>query len=225
MQNGLTDEFLTAEEPSQGYFMEKGSKFMAYLYPVTNETEAQGFIQALKKSHPKARHFCSALRLGPGSEIERSNDDGEPGGSAGKPILGQLVRNQLTNVLVVVVRYFGGTKLGIPGLIEAYKISAAEAVSNARIIQRSIYTVFGFNMNYEVFPLFKNHIIRSGQPVFDESFNDQKAFISFGIKRSGDVQALIRLLKEFSQRDFENLEDYVKYLNMELIPGTEEKVL
>ena len=225
MKTGLTDEFLTAKEPSQGYFMEKGSKFMAYLYPVAMEAEAQALIQSLKKSHPKARHFCSALRLGPDVEIERSNDDGEPGGSAGKPILGQLIRNQLTNVLVVVVRYFGGTKLGIPGLIEAYKISAAEAISNATIIQRSIYTVFGFNMNYEVFPLFKNHIIRTGLPVFDESFNDQKAFISFGIKRSGDVQALIRLLKEFSQRDFNNLEDYVKYLNMELIPGTEEKVL
>jgi len=225
MKTGLTDEFLTTKGPSQGYFMEKGSKFMAYLYPVTAETEAQAFIQALKKSHPKARHFCSALRLGPGAEIERSNDDGEPGGSAGKPILGQLIRNQLTNVLVVVVRYFGGTKLGIPGLIEAYKISAAEAVSNATIIQRSIYTVFGFNMNYEAFPLFKNHIIRSGLPVFDENFNDQKAFISFGIKRSGSTQALMRLLKDFSQRDFDNLEDYIQYLNMEMIPGTEEKML
>ena len=225
MKTGLIDEFQTAEGPAQGYFMEKGSKFMAYLYPVTNEPEAHAFIQALKKSHPKARHFCSALRLGPGAEIERSNDDGEPGGSAGKPILGQLVRNQLTNVLVVVVRYFGGTKLGIPGLIEAYKISAAEAVSNATIIKRSIYTVFGINMNYEVFPLFKNHIIRSGLPVFDEIFNDQKAIISFGIKRSGSTQALIGILKEFSQRDFDSLEDYVKYLDMAMIPGTEEKVL
>ena len=225
MKTGPTDEFLTAKEPSQGYYMEKGSKFMAYLYPVINETEAQSFLQALNKSHPKARHFCSALRLGPGAEIERSNDDGEPGGSAGKPILGQLIRNQLTNVLVVVVRYFGGTKLGIPGLIEAYKISAAEAVSNATIIQRSIYTVFGFHMNYEAFPLFKNHIIRSGLPVFDENFNDQKAFISFGIKRSGSTQALMRLLKDFSQRDFDNLEDYIQYLDMEMFYGSEEKIL
>ena len=225
MQTGSTDEFLTAHGPSQGYFMEKGSKFMAFLYPVTNETEAQGWIQALRKSHPKARHFCSALRLGPDAEIERSNDDGEPGGSAGKPILGQLIRNQLTNVLVVVVRYFGGTKLGIPGLIEAYKTSAAEAVGNSTIIKRNIYTVFGFNMNYEVFPLFKNYIIRSGLPVFDENFNDQKAFISFGIKRSGSTHALMSLLKEFSQRDFNNLEDYVQYMDMDMILQPEEKVL
>jgi len=112
---------MTLKSLSEGYYMERGSKFHAYAFPVQTEDEVHSILQALKKEHPKARHFCSALRLYPDASLERSNDDGEPSGSAGRPILGQLVKHDLTNVFVVVVRYFGGTKLGIPGLIEAYQ--------------------------------------------------------------------------------------------------------
>ena len=120
--------------------MERGSKFMAYAFPVSSEEESQHYLQSIIKNHPKARHFCSAMRLFPDASLERSSDDGEPSGSAGKPILGQLVKNNLTNVYLVVVRYFGGTKLGIPGLIEAYKTSAANAIAAGVILEKTVYT-------------------------------------------------------------------------------------
>ena len=114
--------------------MDRGSKFLAYASPVANESEANLFLQKIKKDHPKARHYCSALRLNPDASLERINDDGEPSGSAGRPIMGQLIKHKLTNAMIIVVRYFGGTKLGVPGLIEAYKTSAANAINGATIV-------------------------------------------------------------------------------------------
>lgn len=200
--------------------MEKGSKFLAFLVPVSSELEAQAFLQTLKKSNPKARHFCSALRIGPEGSLERSNDDGEPSGSAGKPILGQLVKHKLTNVFAVVVRYFGGTKLGIPGLIDAYKTSVADAISHANIIQRTIYTAFKIEMSYEQFPSFKNHVIKAEFPIFKESFDDQ-AILTIGFRKSFARNDLMALLNSYSGRDFETLEDYSQYLTIELTELTE----
>jgi uncharacterized YigZ family protein len=204
--------------------MEKGSKFLAFAYPVTNELQTQAYIQLLRKAHPKARHFCTALRLGASISIERSNDDGEPSGSAGKPILGQLKKANLTDVLIVVARYFGGTKLGIPGLIEAYKSSAADALSHARIITKMIFSVYEIKMNYLSYPAFKNHILQAGLPLLEERFNEMVNF-KIGLRKSTSEKEMLRLLKSFSQRDFTNLEEYAQYLNMMIDLQTEEHIL
>lgn len=126
------------EKPATAEFKDRGSRFIAYAYPVTSVAEAKEHLQALKKVHPKANHHCVAYRIGNDGNLFRASDDGEPSGSAGKPILGQIDSAGLSNTLVVVVRYFGGTLLGVPGLINAYKTATAEALSKTGIIERWI---------------------------------------------------------------------------------------
>ncbi len=128
------DTFLTIAEPAEGLYKEKGSKFLAFAYPVTTEEEIKEHIDTLKKKYYDARHHCYAYILGRNKDRFRANDDGEPSSTAGKPILGQLYSNDVTNVLIVVVRYFGGKKLGASGLIVAYKTAAADALEHAKII-------------------------------------------------------------------------------------------
>lgn len=128
------DTFLTIAKPSEGLYKELGSKFLAFAYPVSDEEEIKTHIENLKKEYYDARHHCYAYALGKNKEIFRANDDGEPSSSAGKPILGQLYSYDVTNVLIVVVRYFGGKKLGVGGLITAYKEASSDALKNAKII-------------------------------------------------------------------------------------------
>ena len=116
----MSDSYLTIAAPAEAIYKEKSSKFLAYAYPVRTEDEIRELLDALRKRYYDATHHCYAWRLGPQGEQFRSNDDGEPSGTAGKPILGQLLSNSLTNCLIVVVRYFGGTKLGVSGLISAF---------------------------------------------------------------------------------------------------------
>lgn len=220
----MTDQYLTIEGLAEGSFMEKGSKFLASAYPVTSEAECLNYLQALKKSHPKARHFCTALRLGPDVAIERSNDDGEPAGSAGKPILGQLKKEQLTNVLVVVVRYFGGTKLGIPGLIEAYKLSTANALSHARIIKKTIFSIYQFQINYTTYPSFKNYVLQNQHPILEEAYHE-KVHCKIGFQKGSSSTAILGLLKAFSQRDYTTLEEYGRDLEMTINLLKEEYIL
>lgn len=131
----MSDTYKTIAESSTGLFKDKGSKFIAYAYPVFTEDEIKQHIDVLKKEHHGARHHCYAYMLGAEKSKFRANDDGEPSNSAGKPILGQLQSNDLTNVLIVVVRYFGGTLLGVGGLINAYRNAAADVIENAQIIE------------------------------------------------------------------------------------------
>lgn len=132
------DRYLTVDGPAEAASRERSSKFLAYIYPVRTEGEIRERLDALRKRYYDATHHCYAWRLGPRGEAFRANDDGEPSGTAGKPILGQLLSNDITDCLVVVVRYFGGTKLGVPGLIAAYKESAAEAIAAAEIVERTV---------------------------------------------------------------------------------------
>jgi uncharacterized YigZ family protein len=127
-------EFLTISSDSEGLYKEKGSKFLAFAYPVSSEEEVKEKVDFLRKKYFDARHHCYAYRLGISGERYRANDDGEPANSAGKPILGQLIARNLSNVLVVVVRYFGGILLGTGGLAQAYKQAAADALAHAEII-------------------------------------------------------------------------------------------
>lgn len=136
------------EKPAMAEFKDRGSRFLAFAYPVMSVAEAKEHLQALKKEHPKANHHCVAYRIGNDGTLFRASDDGEPAGSAGKPILGQIDSAGLSNTLVIVVRYFGGTLLGVPGLINAYKTATAEALSKTGIIERWIEDKVDITFDY-----------------------------------------------------------------------------
>ncbi len=142
------DTYRTIEASHEGIFRDKGSKFIAYVYPFTGESELKDIIQSLKTLHPKARHHCWAYRLTSDRSVFRINDDGEPSGTAGRPILNVLLSLDVTNTLVVVVRYFGGTLLGVPGLINAYKSATQEALSQADIIEKTSDDVYEVRFPY-----------------------------------------------------------------------------
>lgn len=127
----------------------KGSKHFGYLYPVSSEEDVKEVLDALRKAHHAARHHCYAYRLGPKAELFRANDDGEPANSAGKPILGQLISSDLTDALIVVIRYFGGTKLGVGGLIDAYRTAAKEAIDANEIIEKHVTEHVTVEFTYE----------------------------------------------------------------------------
>ncbi len=145
----MDDTYRTITEPTEGLFKDKGSKFISYLHPVTNEDEIRDILATIKKEHYSARHHCYAWRLGMEDIRFRANDDGEPSSTAGKPILGQLVSHELTNVLCVVVRYFGGTLLGVSGLIQAYRQAAISAIEAASIETRIIEITYDIQCSYQ----------------------------------------------------------------------------
>jgi len=146
----IQDKYKTIENPSEGIYKEKGSKFMAYAYPVYSEDEIKDIVKELKEKYYDARHHCFAWSLGVDGIRFRANDDGEPSGTAGKPIYGQLLSNELTNILVVVIRYFGGTKLGVPGLIHAYKEATIDAINNAVVIEKTVNDIYKVSFDYGV---------------------------------------------------------------------------
>lgn len=134
--NTAEDIYRSIPAPAEGLFKDNGSRFIAFAYPVETEDEVKEIVASLKKKYHDARHHCYAYRLGHKGERFRANDDGEPSSSAGRPILGQIDSRELSDVLVVVVRYFGGIKLGIPGLIRAYRTSTADALDNAGTVEK-----------------------------------------------------------------------------------------
>jgi uncharacterized YigZ family protein len=140
--------YYTIEKPSIAEFKDRGSKFLAYAFPIKTGDDFKKHLQSLKKEHPKAVHYCFAYRIGLDGNNFRVSDDGEPSGSAGKPILGQIDSKQLINVLVVVVRYFGGTLLGVPGLINAYKTAAALALQLTPVIQKQVLVNYRLQFDY-----------------------------------------------------------------------------
>jgi uncharacterized YigZ family protein len=138
------DTYLTAAKPAEAIFTDRGSKFIAYIYPLQSETNIKPLVASLKLAHPKANHHCWAMRLSPDRSVFKLNDDGEPSGTAGRPILNVLLSKNVTNTLIVVVRYFGGKLLGVPGLINAYKTAAEEAIKTAGLVEKvssDIYTI------------------------------------------------------------------------------------
>ena len=142
------DNYFTIDKPAEGIFRDKGSKFIAYAYPFTDEGQLKDIIAELKALHPKARHHCWAYRLTPDRTVFRVNDDGEPSGTAGRPILNVLLSKDVTNILVVVVRYFGGTLLGVPGLINAYKVATQEALEEAIVVEKTVNDVYRISFDY-----------------------------------------------------------------------------
>ncbi len=142
------DTYRTIKSASEGFFKDRGSKFFAFAYPIENENEVKALVDNLRKEHFKAVHHCYAYRLGLDKSNFRVNDDGEPSGTAGKPILNTLLSQEITNILVIVVRYFGGTLLGVPGLINAYKSATAEALATADIIEKTVNEVYSVGFDF-----------------------------------------------------------------------------
>ena len=169
--NAISDTYRSIEAPSRGVYKELGSKFLAFAYPIETEEEAKRIIDEVRKEYFDARHHCYAWRIGLNGEPYRMNDDGEPSSPAGRPIYGQLLSNGLSDILVVVVRYFGGTKLGVPGLIRAYKTATQDAVANARIIEKvageTLTVTFDYLQMNDVMKVLKDMDITPVNQQFD----------------------------------------------------------
>lgn len=167
----MQDKYLTIKHKSEGIYKEKGSKFIAFAHRINDEQSALGVIEEYRKSYYDARHVCFAWRLGAEGERFRMNDDGEPSGTAGKPIYGQLLSYGVTNVLIVVIRYFGGTKLGVSGLISAYREAASDALKNAEIreeiITESHTITFPYTLLNEVMRFIKDEALHIENQTFE----------------------------------------------------------
>ncbi len=190
------DTYKTIGTTSKGLYKEKGSKFIAHAYPVTSEEEIKAHIVSLKKEYYDARHHCYAYMLGADKKDFRANDDGEPSSTAGKPILGQILSNDITNILIVVIRYFGGTKLGVSGLIRAYKTAASEVISNAQILDKTVNDIYDINFDYLVMNDVMK-IIKDDQPEqLGQDFN-LTCKITLSIRQS----EVDRIIGKFSKID------------------------
>lgn len=167
----MTDTYLTIAAPSEGIYREKGSRFLAFAYPAESWEQARQHIETLKTKYFDARHHCWAYRFTIDGTQFRVNDDGEPSATAGRPILGQLLAREITNTIVIVVRYFGGTKLGTSGLIQAYKTAAAEALNAAQIIEKTQNEILNIEFDYlktnEIMKLIKFYEPRILEQHFD----------------------------------------------------------
>lgn len=165
------DTYKTIAKPAEGLFKDRGSKFLAFAYPLHQEQEVKQHLDTLRSLHPKANHHCYAYRLGTDRSQFRVNDDGEPAGSAGRPILNVLLSKDISNVLVVVVRYFGGTLLGVPGLINAYKAATSEAIANAQVVEKTVNDLYEVSFDFEqmndIMKVIKEFSLNISNQVYD----------------------------------------------------------
>ena len=168
----LEDTYKSIQKPAKGFYKEKGSKFLSFAYPINDENEFKKIQNHINKKFYNARHRCYAYQVGYNKELYRVNDDGEPSNSAGKPILGQINSNDLTNILIYVIRYFGGTLLGIGGLINAYKNSAADAIDNSEIITKTIQNIYAINFKYTSIGIVMKTLKENGIKHFDQNFSE-----------------------------------------------------
>lgn len=186
-----TDSYRSIASESRGLFKDNGSRFIALAYPVETEEEVKEIVASLKKEYYDARHHVYAYRLGHLGDRFRANDDGEPAGSSARPVLGQIDSNGLSDILIVVVRYFGGIKLGIPGLIRAYRTSAADAIANAHIIEKTASRMFRIHFGY----LNMNGVMKVLKDMDLEQKNQK-----FDMECSIDTSVRLSLVDEFTER-------------------------
>lgn len=188
------DSYKTIARAAETTYRQLSSKFYTYAYPVETEAEIKEHLDALRKRWYDATHHCYAWRLGPHGEQFRANDDGEPSSTAGKPILGQLLSQEITNCLVVVVRYFGGTKLGVPGLIAAYKESTAQVLAECEIVERTVDVVIKVEFSYVAMNDVMR-VVKDMQPRILEQLFDNLCTMTLSIRESDSEQLLGRLEK------------------------------
>ena len=189
-----SDSYKTIAKAQETTYRQLSSKFLVYAYPVETESEIKEHLDALRKRWFDATHHCYAWRLGAHGEHYRANDDGEPSSTAGKPILGQLLSQEITNCLVVVVRYFGGTKLGVPGLIAAYKESTAQVLAECEIVERTVDVVVEVSFSYIAMNDVMR-IVKDMQPRILEQLFDNLCTMRLSIRESDSQQLIQRLEK------------------------------
>jgi uncharacterized YigZ family protein len=200
-----TDSYNTIEQEGEGVFKDRGSKFIARAFPVETEENVKEILTVLKKEYYDARHHCYAYRINPEMEQFRSNDDGEPSGTAGKPILNQLLSKELMNVLVVVTRYFGGTKLGVSGLINAYKSATNEALNNVSIVNRFIYRQIVIHFEYPMINSVMKLVKEEEIEMLEQNF-DINCVIKIQVKKSALVKIIFKL-QDMREISFDVLEN------------------
>jgi uncharacterized YigZ family protein len=176
--------YTTISAPTVGEYKDKGSKFIAYAYPLLQQEEVKNLVEALRNEHPKACHWCLAWRLGTDKQLYRANDDGEPSGSAGRPILGQIDSAGITDVVVIVVRYYGGTNLGVPGLIKAYKTSTADALRQAIFIEKETKTTLHISCEYAELTRTMQNIRKYDGIVLSQQFEGNTVLLEIEVAES-----------------------------------------
>ena len=190
----MTDEYLTLKTEGEGYYTDKRSKFLAFAHHVSSVEEIKDILAGYRKKYFDARHVCYAYMLGPERKDFRANDDGEPSSTAGKPILGQINSNELTDILIVVVRYYGGVNLGTSGLIVAYREAAADAIAHSEIETRQVEEIITYNFPY---PMMNDvmRIVKDMQPRIVSQTYDNTCEIRLSIRKSEAEQLRNRLQK------------------------------
>lgn len=197
----MVENFKTITISSKGEYKEKGSKFLAFAYPIESEEEVKVHLEQLKKEYYDARHYCYAYILNADASRYRANDDGEPSHSAGDPILGQIRSFELTNVLVVVVRYFGGTKLGVGGLINAYKTAAEEALKEAHIVVKIVNSYFELTYSYDATNEVMRLINELDISILDQTFTgDCWMKGAVAISKKDELESKVRLLQDLGNK-------------------------
>ena len=188
------DTYLTIEKPSEAIFRDRGSKFLAFAYPINSEADVKAILTVLKTEHPKANHHCWAMRQGIDRSVFRINDDGEPSGTAGRPILNTLLSRNITNILVVVVRYFGGTLLGVPGLINAYKTATEEALNIAVIIEKTLDDTYIISFDYQQMNDIMKIIKEDNLTILEQQF-DNNCMVKIAIRKMQVNRSINKLEK------------------------------
>ena len=200
----ISDEYKTVtSEIAEGFYSEKRSKFYAFVHHVTSEDEIKAIIAGYHKSHYDARHICYAYVLGSDKTRFRANDDGEPSSTAGKPILGQIIKNDLTDTLVIVIRYYGGVNLGTSGLIVAYRTAAADAISRVTVVTRQIEESVKFKFPYELTNSVMKVVKELSPRILSNDYNDNICDMVFSIRKS-QAEILKKKLKQIELNNIHN---------------------
>jgi uncharacterized YigZ family protein len=194
MEKQINDIYRTIASESKGLYKDRGSKFMAFAFPVINEDEVKLHVQQLKKKYHDAKHYCYGYRLGTENQQYRVNDDGEPSGTAGKPIYGQILSYELTNILIVVVRYFGGTLLGTSGLIHAYREAAKNCLNNATIIKLTVQDELTLRFSYEVMNSIMRVIKEEDAVIIEQHFESDYS-LKLNVRKSQRSRLIDRVSK------------------------------
>jgi uncharacterized YigZ family protein len=189
-----SDSYKTINAPSLGIYKDRGSRFLSFAFPLSDTDEIKPIIDLIRKEHHEARHHCYAYMIGHDRTTWRVNDDGEPSGTAGRPILGQINSFGLTNILIVVTRYFGGTLLGVSGLINAYKSAASDAINNSEIIEATVQEFYEITFQYlsmnDVMKIIKEENINQSEHIFDIECR-----IKLNFRTSAREKILLRLAR------------------------------
>ncbi len=202
----MSDAYLTIDVLSKGMYKEKGSKFPAYLFPVLSLKDFESMLAQVKKEHIKARHFCYAYRIGYENEEFRYNDDGEPSGTAGKPIFGQLVKADLSFVGAIVVRYFGGTKLGTSGLIKAYKEATLDSITAAQVISKTRMRSISIQFDYAIMGKVMQTLKQMKQEVYTTDFGNSPN-LEILVPFSEYTKRVYQFKAQFLGRSVEDIDD------------------